>query len=250
MSSEEWLDQVGQEYLAQVEAEEPQFLIEIDVPDARLKDIFANIGRARPHHWSPQKRICLALAAVHSAAQADESEDSFREMFYKRLGRHFNLTEWDSEYGPVISEFLGAWFSVDVPTSGPYRYVGTVYRHAGIPVPARSGFCLLVVGLLQDGLAFTRNQYDDAVQRVPSLDIQRGTRSFPFVPSVAVRGSPNRITSRSQQTPLSTEGLLPSTNIGTRCHGKAVGHSVRPSRRKRERVPNRQRSRVLRYTGG
>jgi hypothetical protein len=152
MSSEEWLDQVGQEYLAQVEAEEPQFLIEIDVPDARLKDIFANIGRARPHHWSPQKRICLALAAVHSAAQADESEDSFREMFYKRLGRHFNLTEWDSEYGPVISEFLGAWFSVDVPTSGPYRYVGTVYRHAGIPVPARSGFCLLVVGLLQDGL--------------------------------------------------------------------------------------------------
>ena len=168
MSAEEWLDQVGQEYLTQVEAEEPQFLIEIDVPDARLKDIFASIGKARPYHWTPQKRICLALAAVHSAAQADENEDSFREMFYKRLDRQFNLTEWDSVYGPAISEFLGGWFSVDVPTSGPYRYVGTVYRHAGIPVPARSGFCLLVVGLLQNGLAFTRNQYDDAVQRVPS----------------------------------------------------------------------------------
>ena len=89
-------------------------------------------------------------------------------MFYARLGRTFYLREWEEIYGPVISTFLNDWLSVDVPTSGPYRYVGAVYRHAGIPAPARAGFCQLVVRLLQAGFAFTRNQYTEAVRKLPS----------------------------------------------------------------------------------
>jgi hypothetical protein len=173
MSSEQWLEEAGTEYLAQVEREEPQFLIEVDVPDGRLEDIFANIARAWPSHWTPQKRICLALAAVHSAARADDYEDSFREVFYARLGREFKQSEWENVYGSYISAFLRDSFSVDVPASGPYRYVGAVYRHAGIPVPARSGFCHLLGALLQNGLTFTRSQYAEAVQSVPSSVARR-----------------------------------------------------------------------------
>ena len=168
MSSEEWLNQVGSEYLAQVQAEEPQFLIEVDVPDARLNELFAHISKAWPSRWTPQKRVCLALAAVHSAARADEYEDSFRKVFYARLGREFNQAEWENLYGSYLSAFLRDWFPVELPASGPYRYVGAVYRHAGIPVPARAGFCQLLGDLLRDGLAFTRSQYADAVQKVPS----------------------------------------------------------------------------------
>ena len=77
MSSEKWLDEVGSEYLAQLQAAEPEFLIEIDVPDARLKDIFTSIARLVPYRWTPEKSICLALAAVHSAAQADKTKTAF-----------------------------------------------------------------------------------------------------------------------------------------------------------------------------
>ena len=48
MSSEQWLDEVGREYLAQLQAVEPQFLIEIDVPDPKLKDIFTNLAKVAP----------------------------------------------------------------------------------------------------------------------------------------------------------------------------------------------------------
>ena len=67
MSSEQWLDEVGREYLAQLQAVEPQFLIEIDVPDPKLKDIFTNLAKVAPYRWTPEKSICLALASASSA---------------------------------------------------------------------------------------------------------------------------------------------------------------------------------------
>ena len=76
MSPEQWLEKVGSEYLARVRAEEPQFLVEVDVPDDRLEEIFNNISRARPIRWTTEQRLCLALAAVHSAARADKGEDT------------------------------------------------------------------------------------------------------------------------------------------------------------------------------
>lgn len=173
MSSEEWLDRIGSEYLARVEAEEPQFLIEIDVPDERLEELFENIAKAWTTRWTSSKRICLALAAVHSAARADQHEDSFRNVFYGRLGRELKQSEWENIYGSQISAFLRDWFAVEVPASGPYRYVGAVYRHAGVPSPARSAFCRLLSELLQGGLSFTREQYYEAVQDFPS-SVARG----------------------------------------------------------------------------
>jgi hypothetical protein len=173
MSPEQWLEQVGSEYLARVKVEEPQFLVEIDAPDDRLEEIFNNISRAWPTRWTTEQRLCLALAAVHSAARADEGEDSFRKVFYHRLRREFNQAEWQNCYGPYIATFLEDWFSVELPDSGPYRYVGSIYRHAGIPVPARSRFCQLLGDLLKGGGAFTRDQYAEAVQKVSSTVARR-----------------------------------------------------------------------------
>jgi hypothetical protein len=79
-SPEQWLENVGSEYLAKIEAKEPQFLVEIEISEERLQDIFARLSRAPPTRWSVEKRICLALAAVHSAARADEGEDSLRQV--------------------------------------------------------------------------------------------------------------------------------------------------------------------------
>jgi hypothetical protein len=168
MSPEQWLEQAGSEYLARVKTEKPQFLIEIDISDDRLEEIFNNISIARLTKWTTEQRLCLALAAVHSAARADESEDGFREVFYRRLRRDFNQVEWGDYYGRYISTFLKDWFSVELPESGPYRHVGSIYRHASIPVPVRSRFCQLLGDLLKDGVAFTRSQYADAVQKVSS----------------------------------------------------------------------------------
>jgi phenylalanyl-tRNA synthetase alpha subunit len=109
MTPEQWLEQAGSEYVKRIQAEEPQFLVEIDVSDNRLEEIFTNLSRA----WqirSTEQRLCLALAAVHSAARADEGEASFREVFYRRLRRPLNQAEWQNFYGPYIADSLKVWF--------------------------------------------------------------------------------------------------------------------------------------------
>jgi len=173
MSPEQWLEKVGSEYLARVKAEEPQFLVEIDISDDRLEEIFNNISKVRLTKWTTEKRLCLALAAVHSAERADEGENSFRKVFYRRLRCEFNQAEWENYYGPHIATFLKEWFSVELPDSGSYRYVGAIYRHAGIPVPARSSFCQLLGHLWKDGVVFTRGQYAEAVRKVSSTVARR-----------------------------------------------------------------------------
>ena len=90
-----------------------------DFSDDRLEEIFDNISRAWQIRWTVEQRLCLALAAVHSAARADEGEESFRDLFYRRLRREFNQAEWSNNYGPYIATFLKDWFSVEVPDSGP-----------------------------------------------------------------------------------------------------------------------------------
>jgi hypothetical protein len=48
-----------------------------------------------------------------------------------------------------------------------------VYRHAGIPTPARSSFCNLLADLLRPGLVFTRDQYDASLPRITSTVARR-----------------------------------------------------------------------------
>ena len=173
ISPEQWLEEAGVQYLASITAQEPQFLVEIELSDDELSEIFRRLARARPTKWSTAQLTCLALAAVHSAARADQGEDSFRQVFYQRLGREFDHGEWETHYGPKAVGFLKQRLSVELLSSGPYRYVGSIYRHAGIPAPARGRFAALLATLLKDGAAFNRGRYDEVVEKCSSSVLRR-----------------------------------------------------------------------------
>src|SRR5262249_12486788 len=154
-SPEAWLEEVGAEYLAKIDALAPQFLVELEISDSELMEIFHRLSVARPTKWTWAQLACLAVGAVHAAARADQSEESYREVFYQRLGRDFDQNEWENHYGPRAIAFLRERFVVELLDQGPYRYVGSIYRHAGIPVPARHRFAGLLANLLKLGAAFT-----------------------------------------------------------------------------------------------
>lgn len=118
--------------------------------------------------------MCLAVAAVQAASRANQDEDSFRELFFDRLKRPFDQHEWENSYGPTIRYCLEQHFSVELPASGrPHCYVGAVYRHAGIPAPARPSFCNLLADLLRSGVVFTRGQYDASLPAITSTVARR-----------------------------------------------------------------------------
>ncbi len=173
MSSDQWIAQTGAELLAQVASARPLFLVELDVNDDQVSGIYHHVARSTML-WTPEARICLAMAAVQAAFRADQDEESFRKLFFDRLGRRFDQHEWENSYGPAIRYCLEQHFSVELPESGrPHCYVGAVYRHAGIPVPARSSFCNLLAILLRQGLVFTRHQYDASLPRISSTVARR-----------------------------------------------------------------------------
>jgi len=178
MSSEEWLVQTASKFLAQIRDSRPVFLIELDGADEELTDLFRHVSRSIASIHTPEGRICLAVAAVQVAARADSDEESFRRLFYSRLGHVFDQNEWEGHYGPSIRYCLQQHFTVELPESGrPYCYVGAVYRHAGIPAPARAQFCKLLADLLRNGIAFTRDEYFEAVDGFGSTVAKRFLQS-------------------------------------------------------------------------
>lgn len=173
MLSDQWLTQTGAELLVQVANVRPVFLVELDVTADQVKDLYHHIARSGTL-WTPEARMCLAVAAVQSASRANQDEDSFRELFFDRLKRPFDQREWENSYGPTIRYCLEQHFSVELPASGrPHCYVGAVYRHAGIPPPARPSFCNLLADLLRSGLVFTRGQYDASLSTITSTVARR-----------------------------------------------------------------------------
>jgi hypothetical protein len=171
--SDEWLKKTGAELLAQVARVRPVFLVELDIADEHVEKLFYHIARTGSI-WTPAARMCTAVAAVQAAFRADQNEESFRELFFARLKRPFDPNEWENSFGPAIRYCLEQHFHVELPPSGrPHCYVGAVYRHAGIPVPARPSFCNLLGGLLRTGVVFTRGQYDGSLASIASTVARR-----------------------------------------------------------------------------
>jgi len=114
----------------------------------------------------------LTLVAVHIAASADESHSAFRNLFYTRLKFAGNGDMvWQNLHGPAIRSFLEITFpDVDLPESGrPYAFVGSVYRHCGVPPFARRSFAELLAGLvLRQGWHFSRPDLRAACSDLPS----------------------------------------------------------------------------------
>ena len=110
--AQDWLEHIGSEYRARIDADEPQFLVEIQVPGAHLIEIFRQISKAHLPISNSSAWACLALAAVHLAAEADDDERGFRALFYSRLGRPLDTREWEQHFGRPIAEFLRDHFAV------------------------------------------------------------------------------------------------------------------------------------------
>ena len=93
----------------------------------------------------------------------DSDESSTRENGSSTLARYSFVFA-----GPLCSG----------PTkSGPQPYVGSIYRHAGIPVKARSSFCRMLAALIRNGFAFTRTDFDLAVENLASPVTKQFLRS-------------------------------------------------------------------------
>jgi hypothetical protein len=95
----------------------PVFLVELDITDDQVRGLYHHVARSGTL-WTPEARMCLAMAAVQAASRADQDEESFRELFFDRLGRQFDQHEWENSYGPSIRYCLEQHFSVELPESG------------------------------------------------------------------------------------------------------------------------------------
>ncbi len=160
MSDCSWLRDYGSKILTSVEAQRVQFLIEVDLAEDQLDELFRQLRQTDFFAGGPAIRACLALAAVHAANRAGVEDTSFIELFFTRLGQARDDQAWYETYGPAIERFLHEVFQEPLRT-GPYRFVGGVYRHAGIPRHGIGSFAALLQKLTTNyGYHFTRHEYE------------------------------------------------------------------------------------------
>lgn len=113
----------------------------------------------------PEVEAALAIAAVNALPEQPDDR-GFRAHFCDLLD--LDVAEWDRWVGPAIERFCVRTFG-DEPRDGPYRYVGMVWRHAGL----RSGDVPRLAGWLREqamgtggwaGLAAHPERLRDALQ--------------------------------------------------------------------------------------
>ena len=159
-----WLEELSERIQSELKSRPIQFLVERELQDVERSRLDHELSRRYPELWRPIFRPCIALAAVHAAADASRDDTSFIELFYRRLHMPSDQRAWNDEHGPAIIRFLEEHFP-DKPDAydrtGPYRYVGVVYRHAGIPAVGLPAFAQLLTRLFREhGRHFSRREYD------------------------------------------------------------------------------------------
>lgn len=157
----ELLERRGAEILSKINENRPQFLIEVDLPESEIEDLLRVFSRYDYFLSHPYARACLAVCAVHLANRAAPEETSYVDLFVRRF-QLWTQAHWQTIYGPAIAQFLHQTFG-EPEREGPFRFVGPVYRHAGVPRHALGAFARLIEVLLRNyGAAFTRSEYDNA----------------------------------------------------------------------------------------
>jgi hypothetical protein len=165
-----WLKDAGQQYIDRVRTEQPAFLIELEIGDQEVTELLENLRRNRPLPWESWAHACVAVAAVQIAANATEGESSLVHAFLDRFGISYSQEIWEEEYGKRIEVFLAKYFPDDLSRSGAFRYVGPVYRHAGVPRIAVPRFAKFLRSLMHEyGPSFTREEYQRAHAHVSGV---------------------------------------------------------------------------------
>ena len=149
---------LGERVIEFVRVERPGTLIECPVEaadEARLRNcVRQSLGRA----LRLRDEACVALFAGRVAARAGVDQHSFRAAFLDALGVPPDIRQWDNGFGPAIESFLRQAFGHE-PLSGPYRYVGPVYRHAGVTVRDAGAFARFLQRVLDESPALRRDAY-------------------------------------------------------------------------------------------
>ncbi|HNV01784.1 MAG TPA: hypothetical protein PKH99_00560, partial [Vicinamibacterales bacterium] len=162
--SNRWLEGLSERIQSELRARPIQFLVERELQDVEKSRLYDELGRRYLELWHPVFRPCIALAAVHAAAEGSRDDTSFIELFYQRLHMAADQRSWNDVHGPAIIRFLEEHFPDKPDTydrTGPWRYVGVVYRHAGIPAVGLPAFAQLLTRLLREhGRHFSRREYD------------------------------------------------------------------------------------------
>jgi hypothetical protein len=165
-----WLNDAGQRYVNRIRTEQPTFLVELEIGAQEVAQLLENLRRYRFLPWEPWAHSCVAVAAVQVAANAAENESSLVHAFLDRLKITYSQQVWEEEYGKRIEVFLAKYFPDDLPRSGAFRYVGPVYRHAGVPRIAVPQFAKFLRSLLDKyGPSFVVEEYQQAHEHVSGV---------------------------------------------------------------------------------
>ena len=165
-----WLDETGGRYLRSLGSQRLRFLIELEVSQSEVEVIFSKLESFTGNFdFSPERRLCVAVAAVNAAALAEQDDSSFIELFYRRMHRpKWTFSSWENTHAPAIWTALHEKFELELQSRFSGKYVNSIYLHCGIPVRARATFAVFLRKLLlAGGGAFTRREYEEALTAYP-----------------------------------------------------------------------------------
>jgi len=116
------------------EASDLDFLGEIALTQEELTPFQRALGRFHKRLGERELSFVLAVTAVNWAywRGADDESSGFRKSFMTDLLGHQDLRKWEDDWGPAIERAICGW-SEQPRGAGAYRYVGLIYRHAGVP---------------------------------------------------------------------------------------------------------------------
>jgi hypothetical protein len=170
MSTLVWLKDAGERYLERIRTGDLVFLVELEINSEETTDVLEQLGRCRALPWESWAHACVAVAAVQVAYEAPGGERSFTRLFMKRLNQPYSQSVWEEQYGKRIEVLLQKYFPDDFRGYGSFRYVGPLYRHAGVPAIALPRFAQFLRRLISEcGPAFSRQEFEWARQRVSGV---------------------------------------------------------------------------------
>jgi hypothetical protein len=170
MSTLSWLKNVGEQYLGRIQSEDLVFLVELEISSEDTAELLEQLGSCRALPWEAWAHACVAVAAVQVAYEAPGEERSFTRLFMKRLKKPYSQPIWEEQYGKRIEVLFQKYFPDDFRGYGAFRYVGPLYRHAGVPAIALPRFAHFLRRLMSEcGPGFSRQEFESARQRVSGV---------------------------------------------------------------------------------
>jgi len=165
------------------QAPDLEYLGEIAVDPERMCSLLRRLGEQHIDYGRlPSYRFVLAVLAVNFAYYQEQDEE-YRGPFLAAMGRPEQFAYWNNELGPAIERVITDLTGVSARW-GPYRYVGPVLEHAGIPRSRIPKFVELLAHLKnQPGWEIVGPATRNSVQRAVAAVFGQSSRYGRFLES-------------------------------------------------------------------